>query len=237
MRAKIGVVAVLIPLAGCVVAPEPAGYGYIPPAYAQPQPAYGGPPAYADESVYPGYVDYGGSPALTVDGAIWPLIFFGGGWGYWDGEHRWHRAPEQVWRHLERRYPRGEGLRGPGGYRPGFQGGLERPRPGYGEPVGRPANEWRGRQWEEPRREPAPGFYQQGAPRPAPYPQAGYQPRPAPQPGFYPGQPARVDPRASYAPPAGFQPRPAGPPPVNLNQPARQQAPEQHRDRRDEQRR
>ena len=34
-----------------------------------------------------------------------PLIFYGGGWGYWDGGHHWHGAPDGVWHNLNQRSP------------------------------------------------------------------------------------------------------------------------------------
>jgi hypothetical protein len=125
----------LLPLAGCVVAPPPGP----PPYAAYPPPGY--PPAVVQtDPGYPGYAYNNGSPTLYVEGVTWPLIYFGGGWGYWDGYHHWHRAPDAVWRHLNGLHPGGAGYRPwgggpygrPEGPRAGYPGG---PR-GYGPPAG-----------------------------------------------------------------------------------------------------
>ena len=123
MRLHLAFAALMLPLAGCVVAPANPYYA---PAFVAPA-----------EFGYPGYAYNGGSPTLVVGGATWPLIFYGGGWGYWDGYHRWHRAPDAVWRHLDQRHPGGAGYRafGGGGYgRPGgpVLGGRAGYRPGAG---------------------------------------------------------------------------------------------------------
>lgn len=98
MRSPLAFAVLLLPLAGCVVAP--AG------------PYYARPVAPAPVAViYPGYSYNDGSPTLIVEGVTFPLIFYGGGWGYWDRFHRWHRAPEAVWNHLMRLHPGGAGYR------------------------------------------------------------------------------------------------------------------------------
>ncbi len=128
MRHGLTLAFLLVPLAGCVVPPV-APYSSYPGAYPGP---YAG-----AEGGYPGYAYNDGSPTLLVEGATLPLIFYGGGWGYWDGYHRWHRAPEGVGRHLEGRYPGGVGFRGYGGG--GFAGRPEGFRGGYpagGYPAG-----------------------------------------------------------------------------------------------------
>jgi len=130
MRLRLAFAALVLPLAGCVVPPPgPAPYGY-------PQPGY--PPAYGQQDyAYPGYAYNNGSPYFIEGGVSFPLIFYGGGWGYWDGYHRWHGAPDGVRRDLDRRHPGGVGYRPYGG---GFGGpqGLrpEGTRPGGGYPVG-----------------------------------------------------------------------------------------------------
>jgi hypothetical protein len=140
MRHHLAFAALLLPLAGCVVppaAPPPPPYGYAPP-----------PPApYPPEFAYPGFAYIEGSPVYVVGGVTWPLVFWGGGWGYWDGYHRWHAAPGPVGRHLGARFPGGAGFHpyggGPWGRPMGFRGqGAYGPpaggRPGMG-PGGRPA--------------------------------------------------------------------------------------------------
>jgi hypothetical protein len=109
MRARFALMALLLPLGGCVVPPGQVGYGYgYPGAY--PSPGYPG--AYGQPDYgYPGYSYYDNSPTLAVDGATMPLIFYGGGWGYWDGGHNWHHAPDGVARNLNQRYPGGTGYR------------------------------------------------------------------------------------------------------------------------------
>ena len=53
-----------------------------------------------------------------------PLIFFDGGWGYYDHHHEWHRAPDAIGHHLDQQ-------RAAGGFHPGGA-------PGYAQPGGRP---------------------------------------------------------------------------------------------------
>jgi len=126
MRYRLAFAALLLPLAGCVVPPDQAGYGYgyPQPGYpgAYPQPGYPG--AYPQPDYdNPGFSYYDGSPTLAVEGATVPLIFYGGGWGYWDGGHNWHRAPEGVARNLNQRFPGGAGYHPWGGGQPGRPGG------------------------------------------------------------------------------------------------------------------
>jgi hypothetical protein len=143
MRRGLVLAALLLPLTGCYVAqpgpgyaqpgyPAAVGYGYAQPGY---------PPAAYDPygNVYPGYSDNDGDPTLFVDGAVMPLVLFGGGWGYYDGRHNWHRAPDAVSHHLEQRGASGATLH------PGGAGGFQQGRPeggvgGYpqGRPEGRP---------------------------------------------------------------------------------------------------
>jgi hypothetical protein len=119
MHIRFALVALLLPLGGCVVPPDQVGYGY-PGAY--PQPGYPG--AYPQPDYgYPGFSYYDGSPTYLVDGATVPLIFYGGGWGYWDSGHNWHHAPEGVARNLNQRYPGGAGYHPLGSGQPGHPGG------------------------------------------------------------------------------------------------------------------
>jgi hypothetical protein len=139
LRYRITVAALLLPLAGCVV-PPPAGpdmypgYAGYPPGYA---PGYAqGPYAQSDFS-YPGYAYNGGSPTYYADGVVWPLVFFGGGWGYWDHNRGWHGAPGPVGNWLAGRHPGGAGYRPYGGGAWGTPGGGFRGGPGgYGPPGG-----------------------------------------------------------------------------------------------------
>jgi hypothetical protein len=128
MRHGFALMALLVPLAGCVVPPGGPGYGYAQPGY--PAAEYG----------YPGYAYNNGSPSMYVEGASVPLIFYGGGWGYWDNGRHWHRAPEGIGRHLEERHPGGVGYRPWGGGGFGRSEGFrpEAPRAGGYQPGGNP---------------------------------------------------------------------------------------------------
>jgi hypothetical protein len=209
MRRELWMVTLLLPLSGCYVPPADQGYGYAPAEYyppGYPGGGYGPAPYQSAPDIYPGYSYNDGQPTYLDGGMAVPLVLFGGQWGYYDRERRWHHAPDRISRDLEAHraggghfhtnsVPRGE---------PGFQ-----PRPG--QPGGfRPP--------EQPRSPPPQAGFQ---PRPAapqaafpapeqprsPPPQAGFQPRPAaPQAAFQ----APLQPR-SPPPQAGFQPRPAAP--------------------------
>jgi len=160
MRQGLALVALLLPLSGCVVPPpQPVGYGY---GYPQPGYPFG-------EPAYPGYSYNAGSPSLYVEGATVPLIFYGGGWGYWDGYHRWHRAPEGIGRDLEHRHPGGFG------YRP--WGGGQFARPEGGRPDG----------WRSDGGRPG-GFRQEGFRQGGPPPGGGFRPGANPSAG-HPGAP------------------------------------------------
>jgi hypothetical protein len=154
MRHRLALAALLLPLAGCVVPPPgPAMYPYA-------QPGYGAPGPYAQQDFsYPGYAYNDGSPTYVEGGVTWPLIFYGGGWGYWDGFHRWHGAPGPVGNWLGARHPGGVGYRPFGGGqwgRPGGWGGRAYGPAGGGGPGFRPGGG-------------GPGFRSGGAPgvRPA----------------------------------------------------------------------
>ncbi len=150
MRYRFALAALLLPLSGCVVPPDQAGYGY---GYGYPAPGYPGaypqpgyPGAYPDYG-YPGLTYYGDSPTLAIDGGTVPLIFYGGGWGYYDGGHNWHRAPDGVARGLNQRYPGGAGYHAWSGGQPvhpgappggGFAGRPGGPPPGGPPPGGPP---------------------------------------------------------------------------------------------------
>ncbi len=116
MRYRLALPVMLLPLAGCVV-PPPGPY-YAPPPYA----------AQSGDFGYPGYAYNNGSPTLVVEGATWPLIYYGGGWGYWDGYHHWHGAPGSVGHYLDGRHPGGYGYHpyggGPYGHPVGFHGAV-----------------------------------------------------------------------------------------------------------------
>jgi hypothetical protein len=142
MRHGLALVALLLPLGGCVVPPQPVGYGYGYPQGGYPQPGYPD-----QDAGYPDYAYNDGSPTLAVEGATVPLIFYGGGWGYWDGSHSWHRAPDRIGRQLDMRHPGGVGYRPygggqfgrPEGFRPGGEQAGFRPggyQPGGGRPGG-----------------------------------------------------------------------------------------------------
>lgn len=148
MRHGFVLAALLLPLAGCYLPPQPApsyGYGapgYAPQGYGQPgYPPPGYPPPGYDTQIYPGYSYNDGAPTLLVEGAAVPLIVVGGELGYYDAHHYWHRAPDPVAHNLAQRYPGGAAYRpGGGGYPPPRPpgGGYPPPRPpdgGYPHPV------------------------------------------------------------------------------------------------------
>jgi hypothetical protein len=195
--------ALLMTLGGCYLPPgEQPGYGYAQPGYPGVAPAgvYG-------ESVEtdPGYSYNDGSPTMMVEGAPMPLIFFGGSWGYYDGERRFRRAPERVWRHLESRHPQGYGIRPyapPEGQR--YQGYQRPPENRFGGPAPMPQQHYfapagQPRQGFVPGAQPQHGFMPvaQPVPQAAP-PQRGFvpaaQPVPRPMPSAQP-QPQRHEER------------------------------------------
>jgi hypothetical protein len=141
---RLALTAVLLALSGCVVPPPPGPYaypGYAPPGYPPPgYPPPGYPAPYGQpDFAYPGYAYNDGSPTFFADGVNWPLVFFGGGWGYWDGYHRWHGAPPAVWHNLEMRHPGGVGYHPAGGGpvgRPVSVGGAPGGPRGSGPPGG-----------------------------------------------------------------------------------------------------
>nr|WP_294503254.1 hypothetical protein [uncultured Rhodopila sp.] len=98
MRHGFLMAALLVPLAGCYVQPQPApAYGYAAPGYPAPgyqQPGYA-PDPYAVQA-QPGYGYDGGAPVIVEGGAAVPLVLFGSEWGYYDHERHWHRAPDQY---------------------------------------------------------------------------------------------------------------------------------------------
>jgi hypothetical protein len=122
MRYRLAFAALLLPLTGCIVAPPP------PPPY--------GYPVATPEFGYPGYAYNNGSPTYIDGGVTWPLIFWGGGWGYWDGYHHWHGAPGPVGNWLSGRHPGGVGYHpfggGPYGRPVGLRGGFPGGPRGYG---------------------------------------------------------------------------------------------------------
>ncbi len=132
---------VLLPLAGCVVAPEQVGYGYGYQTAPEPVAAY-----VPEPEVYPGYNYNQGTPTIVVEGAAVPLVYYSGSWGYYNQRRQWRRAPEPVWRHLEQRYPAGAG----------FHHGQVRPqRPPNARPAGYQWQQAPPRQnWQAPRANP-----------------------------------------------------------------------------------
>ena len=211
MRRGLALAALLPLLAGCVVPPPgPVGYGYPQSGYPQsdypqfgyPQAGYPGANYGQPDYGYQGYAYNGGSPTLLVEGATVPLIFSGGGWGYWDRDRRWNRAPDHAWRHLEERHPGGAGYRPWGGGGGAFIGRPEAPRqnfaprpdfrfcaqPGFTPNAGftpQPRPEWRqqgGPRFQAPAQTAAPGpVFAAPVPRPAP---VFTSPAPGPGPVF-----------------------------------------------------
>ena len=133
MRLGFAIVALMLPLAGCVVPPY-GGYS-----------GYSGYSGYGGDYSYPGYSYNSGSPTYVVEGVRQPLVYYGGYWGYYDRYRRFQRAPDGLHRHLETRQPQGGGYRPySGGYaRPvqtppyygGYQGGYQPAAPVYHQPV------------------------------------------------------------------------------------------------------
>jgi hypothetical protein len=202
-------------LSGCYVpvqGPGP-GYGYVAAAPGQP---YGDPGDF-------GYVD--GYPVDTIGGEQVALVFVPalGGWGYYDGGHRWRPAPPGYRERLERFHPGGRGVPPPGGFRggpgPGFGGG---PRPGFANEPGRPG--------------PGPGYGgppgrpgYAGPPPGRPGPGPGYGGPPGPGYGGPPGRPGPGAPPPGYAgrpPPQGGPVRPVAAPPPGRPPPERGRCPD-----------
>nr|WP_294524835.1 hypothetical protein [uncultured Rhodopila sp.] len=93
MRHGFVLAALLVPLGGCYLPPQPApAYGYAAPGYQQPEYA---PDPYA-APVDPGYGYDAGAPVIMEGGAAVPLVLFGSEWGYYDHERHWRRAPDQY---------------------------------------------------------------------------------------------------------------------------------------------
>jgi hypothetical protein len=175
MRRGLALAALLLPLSGCYVAPPGPGYGYAQPGYPQPgygyaqpgypqagypQPGYP-PPTDPYGNVYPGYSYNDGAPTLFVDGAVLPLIFFGGAWGYYDGRHEFHRAQA---------HPAAEPYRGQEQYRPAEQA---RPAAAAAEPY-RGQQQQQYRPAEQARPAATPSY---AAPRPAQAAQPAHEER------------------------------------------------------------
>lgn len=130
MRRVLTLAMLLLPLAGCYVPPGGDGYGYAQPYGYQPD-------------AYAGYDYNGGSPYMSYEGAEMPLISYGGNWGFYDRERRFHRAPDSVGRNLESRHPQGAEASPYGGRAPasGFGGGYQQapPQPQYRQNTAAPA--------------------------------------------------------------------------------------------------
>jgi hypothetical protein len=170
MRRGLWLVSLMLPLAGCYVAPSDPEYGYAQPGYPSPPSGYpppGYPPpayppgAYApapydpNAGTYaPGYGYNGGAPVIVEGGMAMPLVLFGGEWGYYDRDHHWHRAPEGVSRGFEAH--RGDG----GQFRPNAGPHAESyPQPRSGQPGSQAAY--------RPTGQPQPSAPPPGAPRQA----------------------------------------------------------------------
>ncbi|HEY1932443.1 MAG TPA: hypothetical protein VGG99_10555 [Acetobacteraceae bacterium] len=71
------------------------------------------PPAYAPGDQGGGVAYMAGQPTAVIGGETVFLVYAGvTGWGYWDGYHRWHHAPQQYAQHLNQYHPGGRGLAG-----------------------------------------------------------------------------------------------------------------------------
>ncbi len=125
MRRALWLVPILLSIGGRYLPPATSDYGYAQPGYAQPEypptayapqeyapqgyaapgyPPQGYPqPGYDPYAGYPGYSYNDGAPVFYDSGAAVPLVFFGGGWGYYDHDRQWHRAPEGISRDLSAR--------------------------------------------------------------------------------------------------------------------------------------
>jgi endonuclease YncB( thermonuclease family) len=70
-------------------------------------------PAFAPGDQGGGVAYMAGQPTAVIGGETVFLVYAGvAGWGYWDGYHRWHRAPQQYAQHLNQYHPGGRGLAG-----------------------------------------------------------------------------------------------------------------------------
>jgi hypothetical protein len=208
MRRAFALAALLLPLGGCYQeAPGPAGYaqpGYPPGGYGYAQPGYP-PPGYPPQGyaapgsydpsggIYPGYSDNGGSPTLFVDGAVMPLIFFGGSWGYYDAHREFHRAPDAVGRHLDQQREAGGFHPGGGGFRPP-EGRPPEGRPAAGRPPEGRAPEGRTPEGRPPEGRPSGGRPPQAEPNRAPS-------------SFHPGEPPHQGAMPAAAPHPSAPPR------------------------------
>jgi hypothetical protein len=88
MRTKHWLLAPLLALAACTAQPGQNPFAAL---------ATGG-------FAYPGYSEYDGAPTYLDDGVQVPLVIIDNQWGYYDRGRRWHRAPDQLHRHLAARY-------------------------------------------------------------------------------------------------------------------------------------
>src|ERR1700761_1306475 len=127
MRQRLWILSLVLPICGCYV-PQPAPV-YAPQAYPASPPGYPPPPP-----PYPGYSYNDGAPTIIEGGVAVPLVFFGGEWGFYDHDHHWHRAPDAVYRDLDRRRSQGPSFHAgafspPAAGRPGWH-----PPPGHGGP-------------------------------------------------------------------------------------------------------
>ena len=97
MKRCVFLVAAVLPVVGCTVQPGSiTGPVFVPPSIQLP-----------GIVAVPLEVDPG---VIIVGGVSFDPVFVGGTWGYYDGYHHFHNAPERDRARLEGRYPGGRGF-------------------------------------------------------------------------------------------------------------------------------